>query len=111
MIVTDSRIIDLDKTLIVRDARDAIDLSQIQDTIMKQNGLLHTILNYGDITVTLSAINVEKRFKSLPNPDYYFRKINKTKREAMVTYYNQPRGELDKNKFNAPANIKNTATS
>lgn len=93
-IVTNQRIIELDKTLILRDSRDAVDLLQVQDTVMEQNGFFHTVLNYGDITISMPAVNVEKRLKCLPNPDYYFRKINASRRQALLLQQQRLRGGI-----------------
>lgn len=80
MIITNYRIVNLDQTLFFRRVRDSIDLSEIQDVEIKQNGIVETLFDYGEIIITLSAGPL-KTLYCLPNPEYHFRKINKTKRE------------------------------
>ncbi|KKU80473.1 MAG: hypothetical protein UY05_C0006G0007 [Candidatus Peregrinibacteria bacterium GW2011_GWA2_47_7] len=79
-IITNYRVIDLDKSIFLRDSRDALDLSKIQDCVMHQRGILQSLLNYGEIHIMLSASVTEKVLTYMPNPDYHFKKINKAKR-------------------------------
>ena len=85
LIVTNFRVILLDQTLFFTRNRDSIDLPEIQDIVIHQKGVLKTILNYGAIIITLSSVHATKTFHYVPNPEYYFRKINKTKREYIMT--------------------------
>lgn len=83
-IITNYRIVDIDKTVFFRDNRDAIDLPEIQDMKMKQNGLIPTLLEYGELHILLSSVSEPKCFYFIPNPAYHFSKINKTKREYIL---------------------------
>lgn len=84
-IVTNIRLVDLDKTVFFKDNRDAIDIKEIQDCEMKRSGILQTILNYGEIRILLSSVTEPIVMKNMPNPEYHFRKINKTKREYILS--------------------------
>lgn len=81
LIVTNYRIISMNKTIFFRDSRNNIDVKEIQDVIMEKDGFLQTILNYGDIKILLSSVAEPICIRCVPNPDYHFRKIHKTKRE------------------------------
>lgn len=81
VIITNYRIVVLNKSLYLRDSKDATDLPKIQDLKKHQNGILRNFLRFGDIEITLSATSTTKFLKHIPNPDYHFRKINLLKRE------------------------------
>lgn len=80
MIVTNFRIIEMDKTVFFNDSRDTLDVKEIQDMVMKKSGLLCTLLDYGDIEIHLSSVTEPRVITYVPNPEYHFRKIHKTKR-------------------------------
>lgn len=84
LIVTNYRIVELDKTVFLKDSRDAIDLPEIQDITMKQNGIFQTIFDYGELCIILSSVGQPIKLRFIPNPDYHFRKINSTKREYIL---------------------------
>lgn len=81
VIITNYRIVDLDKTLILHDTREVIDIAKIQDVTKKQDGLVRNILNYGQLIITLSSVSSTKTLHFVPNPDFHFRVINRKKRE------------------------------
>lgn len=85
-IITNTRVIELNKTLYFVDDRDTIDLSDIQDLSMQKEGIMHTILDYGQLRIIIASLSKEKLVKYIPNPDYYFRKIVKTKQAYMEKY-------------------------
>lgn len=84
-IVTNFRVLQLDQTLYFTKNRDSIDLPEIQDILIEQKGIVKTLLNYGEIQITLSSAHATKTLRSVPNPEYFFRKINKTKREYITS--------------------------
>lgn len=81
IIITNNRVITLEQTLYFTRTRDSIDLTEIQDIVVKQHGIMQTLLNYGELIITLSSAHSTKTLERVPNPEYYFRKINKTKSE------------------------------
>lgn len=85
LIITNFRVIQLDQTLFFKHNRDSIDLPEIQDIVIQRRGLFQTVLNYGELTITLSSAHATKVLSRIPNPEYYFRKINKTKREYITS--------------------------
>lgn len=84
-VVTNFRVVQLEQTLYFVRNRDSIDLREIQDIEIHQTGILKTIFNYGELVITLSSAHATKRIPFMPNPEYFFRKINKTKREYIAT--------------------------
>lgn len=78
-IVTDIRLIDHQKTPFFKDTLDAIDLAQIQNIEKYQEGLLPSLLGYGDIKIFLNASASVKTFHSIPNAKFHFRCMNRQK--------------------------------
>ncbi|MBI2638233.1 PH domain-containing protein [Candidatus Peregrinibacteria bacterium] len=85
LIITNFRVVQLDQTLFFNRNRDSIDIPEIQDMVIQQSGIFKTILNYGELTITLSSAHASKSLTCVPNPEYFFRKINKTKREYITS--------------------------
>lgn len=84
IIITNFRVIVLEQTLFFTSNRDSIDLPEIQDIVVRRDGILKTLLNYGEIIITLSSAHATKVLYCVPNPEYHFQKINKTKREYIT---------------------------
>ncbi len=76
-IITDTRVIDHQKTLFFSDNQDSIDMAQIQNVEKIQQGMLPNLFNYGDIKIYLTASNTAKTFHRVPNAKYHFRCINR----------------------------------
>ncbi|MBP9718001.1 hypothetical protein KBD59_01770 [Candidatus Gracilibacteria bacterium] len=89
VIVTNMRIIDMNKTLFFCDRKDTIDLGEVQDISMGREGIIHTLFDYGEINITLSASAQTKILHYIPNPNYYFRKIVKTKQAYVSQFMTQ----------------------
>lgn len=81
VIITNYRIVILDKSLYLHDSKDATDLAKIQDIQKEQNGIVRNVLKFGKLIITLSSSSTTKQLTCIPNPDYHFRKINMLKRE------------------------------
>lgn len=84
VVITNSRVIHLDQTLYFQRERDSIDLPEIQDIVIQRRGILKTLLNFGEITITLSSAHATKTLTHVPNPEYYFRKLNKIKSQYLI---------------------------
>lgn len=80
-VVTNMRLVIVDKSIYFCDSRESIDLSKIQDVNKKQNGLFPTILNYGELIITLAGSDTLVTIDHVPTPDHYFKRINKVKQE------------------------------
>ncbi len=80
-VFTNYRIVDVDKSIYLRNSKDAIDLSKIQDIQKSQYGIIKKLFGFGELVITLSSSSSIKTLKFVPNPDYHFRKINRLKRK------------------------------
>lgn len=80
-IITNYRIVNIDKSLYLRDSKDAVDLPKIQDIQTSQHGIMKKIFNFGELVITLSSTSTTKTLDFVPNPSYHFRKINTLKRD------------------------------
>ena len=79
VVVTNMRLVIVDKSIFFRDSRDSIDLLKIQDVNKKQNGLLPTLLNYGSLELTLMGSETPVVIDLVPTPDHYFKRMNEIK--------------------------------
>ncbi|MCD6109781.1 hypothetical protein J7J83_03425 [bacterium] len=90
-VFTNYRIVDVDKSLYLRNSKNAIDLSKIQDIQKSQYGIVKKLLNFGELIITLSSVSTTKVLTFVPNPDYHFRKINRLKRKIEARKENTSR--------------------
>lgn len=79
VILTDSRLVQVDKSVFFKDSRTSTDLSKIQDVLKKQNGILPSIFDFGELTVTMSGGERSIQLKMVPRPDLHFKRINLAK--------------------------------
>lgn len=89
VIITNSRIVLVDKSVFFTDSRTAIDLTKIQDVQKRQNGLFPYVLKYATLVISLSSgdpITID----FTPQPDFQFKKINEVKK----TYSEREQGGL-----------------
>lgn len=82
VIITDFRIVEIKKTIILKDTHDSFNMEMIQDIGKEQVGIWKNILRFGDIVIHLAS-NETKTIKFVPNPDYHFRLMNRIKKEHM----------------------------
>lgn len=78
-IITDMRIIDHQKTIFLKDTMDSIDMAQIQNIERLGEGVLPSLLGYGDIRIFLSASSAVKTLQYVPNVKFHFRCISRQK--------------------------------
>lgn len=78
-IITNCRIVALTKTLFIIDEKESCDLKMIQEINKHQNGILPSLFRYGDLTITLSQSAAILCLRNIPNPEFHFRLINRTK--------------------------------
>lgn len=82
VIITNSRIVDIRKTIFLHDIKESIYFSEIQDVAFTQNGLIKNLFKFGELSITLGGEKETKTFTHMPNPDYHFRIINDLKNKA-----------------------------
>ena len=80
-ILTNYRLIQLQKTVFFQNNKDTIDLHKIQDLRKDQNGLLSTLFDYGSLTIEVSAIHETKCVHYIPSPEAWFQMLNEAKRK------------------------------
>lgn len=97
-IITDMRFIDHQKSLFFTDTMDSIDMAQIQNLERLGEGVLRTILGYGDIRIFLTASAGVKTFYCLPHVQFHFRCIGRQK-ELRQMQLTRDFGQLDTNKI------------
>lgn len=85
IIITNYRIVYIKKTVFFRDDQNAIDLHEIQDIKKIQDGFFCTILNFGDLEISLPAIGQLRKLHYVPAPNHYFRCINQAKRDYILS--------------------------
>jgi len=84
VIVTDSRILVIKKTIFLKNNSDAIDLTKIQDIAVESRGLLCNYLKYGKLVITLSTSTPPLVLTYVPDPHYYLEWVNRVKREHIL---------------------------
>lgn len=83
-VVTNYRVIDLEKSVFIHDDKEMVDLHEIQDIKKNQDGVLANLLNYGDITITTASTISSMVLQKIPHPDYYLNRINEGKRHYIL---------------------------
>lgn len=80
VIVTDMRLILINKSAFFVNDKEYIDLLNIQDVHKCQTGFLQNILSFGDLQIRLSMMSATGvELTHIPNPDYHARLINKAR--------------------------------
>ena len=96
--VTNFRVIRLQKTLYLRNNKNVVDLHEIQDIKKIQQGLIANILNYGKLVVVVPTMIEPMILNSMPDPDRFFRKVNNAKRDYIYHRQQQRLEALKTNK-------------
>lgn len=94
VLVTDFRIVDVDKSVFFHDSKDSVDLSKIQDIQKLQNGIVENLMNFGSLKIVLSGTHVSMNLDLIPNPEYYFKVINRAKRNYIQKRRSIPHGGM-----------------
>lgn len=79
VIITNYRLIRLEKTIFLHDDKHAIDLNKIQDVTKQQKGILQTFLDYGSLAIIVNVQEAPFIVNFVPKPDRYFRRISLAK--------------------------------
>jgi len=82
-IITNTRIIIVDKDLFFRDDKKIVDLRKIHDISSTKNGLFQNIFNYGNIEIVLASTNGVIEIKSIPRPSEIVEMIDRAKRASI----------------------------
>lgn len=84
VIVTDARILVVNKTVFLRNNSDTIDLTKIQDIGVEAHGIFRNYLKYGQLLITLSTSATPHTISYVPDPHFYLEWCNRVKREHIM---------------------------
>lgn len=79
VVLTNRRVVLVEKSVFFRDFKTSIDLANIQDLQKNQSGLLQTFFNYGSLVFMLSGSSSSMMIDLVPRPEYQYKKINEVK--------------------------------
>ena len=79
VILTDRRVVMVDKSVFFKDSKTSIDLVNVQDIQKHQVGIFQNFLNYGSLTFTLSGSGGPSVIDLVPRPEYQYKKIHEVK--------------------------------
>jgi hypothetical protein len=79
-IVSNRRLVCIDKSLFFKDNKEILDLKKIQDISSSKAGFWSNVLGYGNIEITLSSTSKIKIINFVPSPDEIVEIIDRTKR-------------------------------
>lgn len=83
IMLTNHRIVEVDRSLFLRDSKNSIDISNVQDIEKKQSGLFQNLLNFGSLVIYLSGSSAPSVIDMVPRPEYQYKKINQAKADLM----------------------------
>jgi hypothetical protein len=75
VIITNYRVVDVNQTAFLHDDKQSIVMKRMQDIQKQQNGIISSLLNYGNIVIIISFAD-PKVIRMAPSPDYHFRLLN-----------------------------------
>lgn len=87
VIITDLRVISINKSIFFVNEREHVDLVNIQDVHKSQSGFMQNLLNFGDLHIKLAMSSAGLSLPHIPNPDYHLRLIGKA-RQAYLEMIN-----------------------
>jgi uncharacterized membrane protein YdbT with pleckstrin-like domain len=67
-IVTDRRVIHIEKLYLTREKRDEAPLTMVQDVLVKMDGIMPHLLYFGDVTIQTAGTLGTIRFRGIPKP-------------------------------------------
>lgn len=79
VVLTDRRVVLVEKSVYFKDLKTSIDLVNIQDIQKHQSGLLETFFDYGSLIFMLSGSGSSMTIDLVPRPEYQYKKINEVK--------------------------------
>ena len=79
VILTDRRVVLIDKSVFFKDSKTSIDLVNVQDIQKHQDGIFQNALNYGSLHFMLSGSGSPSVIDLVPRPEYQYKKIHQVK--------------------------------
>jgi len=80
-IVTNFRVLKIEKSLFLKNNMDMVDLHEIQDIKKMQDGIMENLFNYGKLVIIVPTMLEPLVLNSMPDPERFFRKVNNAKRD------------------------------
>jgi len=80
-IVTNYRVLKIEKSLFLKNNMDMVDLHEIQDIKKMQDGIMENLFNYGKLVIVVPTMLEPLVLNSIPDPERFFRKVNNAKRD------------------------------
>jgi hypothetical protein len=84
VIITNLRIVEIQKIIFVKDLQFSHNLKMIQDIEKEQNGLLKNILSFGELIIKMSSSEI-RTLSFVPNPNFHFRLLNRLRLENIAS--------------------------
>ena len=81
-IITNLRVVELQKAVFIKDLQISLDMGVIQDIKKEQKGIWENILHFGSLIIMMSSSDVHV-IRFVPNPNFHFRLINRIKLEYL----------------------------
>jgi hypothetical protein len=83
VIITNYRIVEIKKTLFIKDTKESLDMRKVQGVDFRQEGLIKNLLKVGELEISMGNSET-KTLSQIPNPDFHFRLINKLKNDVFL---------------------------
>lgn len=81
VVVTNFRVLKIEKSLFLKNNMDVVDLHEIQDIKKMQDGIMENLFNYGKLIIVVPTMLEPMILYSIPDPERFFRKVNNAKRD------------------------------
>lgn len=81
VIVTNYRVLKVEKSLYLKDDQNIVDLHEIQDIKKIQHGIIPNLLDYGKLVIVTPTMIEPMILENMPDPERFFRKVNNSKRD------------------------------
>ena len=81
VIVTNYRVLKVEKSLYLKDDQNIVDLHEIQDIKKIQHGIIPNLLDYGKLVIVTPTMIDPMILENMPDPERFFRKVNNSKRD------------------------------
>ncbi len=75
VIITNYRLVDVNKTLFIHDDKHSIVMKRMQDIQKQQKGIIKSLLKVGELIIIISFAD-PRPIRNVPHPDYHFRLLN-----------------------------------
>lgn len=89
-ILSDYRLLALNKSVYTKDSKETADLGMIQDIKKDQSGIIRNFLKYGNIIITFSSSSTIMILSDAPNVEFHFRALVRARQAFVERRIHQP---------------------